>query len=154
MPADKKDYDYNKPFSRYKYPLFGEKGPGGEAELNGLGYECGCNTEDDYPFAGVGMLAALFTAMQRVMNAIPGWVPALGVPETEREGQGILTRSFQTWTDVPLWQWHRYYDWNFHIVPDPGYEFYRGRANTAPENIRTQRVVRVVNGRRQTLEVN
>jgi hypothetical protein len=43
--------------------------------------------------------------------------------------QGTLARSFQTWTDAPPFQWHRWYDWNFHLEPEPGFDWLRGLGN-------------------------
>jgi hypothetical protein len=52
-------------------------------------------------------------------------------PDREMEVEGVLWRSFQTSTDIPLAQWHKWYDWNFHVVPARGYEFVRGKGNDA-----------------------
>ncbi|MFO0609346.1 MAG: hypothetical protein U0324_39645 [Polyangiales bacterium] len=41
--------------------------------------------------------------------------------EEEREVEGELTQSFQTWTDVPVYQYHQYFDWNFYVKPYEGY---------------------------------
>ena len=54
-------------------------------------------------------------------------------PDREMEVEGVLWRSFQTQTDIPLAQWHIWYDWNFHIVPARGYEFVRGAGNDSNE---------------------
>ncbi len=57
------------------------------------------------------------------------------IVEREKELEGLLVRSFQTWTDVPAFQWHKWYDWNFHVVPADGYKHVRGTGNV--EGIQT-----------------
>lgn len=46
-----------------------------------------------------------------------------------QEVEGKLIRSFQTWTDFPVAQWHQWYDWNFHVEPAVGYRHLPGPAN-------------------------
>ena len=38
-----------------------------------------------------------------------------------------------TWTDAPGAQWHQWYDWNFLVIPDPGYAYLKGKGNTLPK---------------------
>jgi hypothetical protein len=66
----------------------------------------------------------------RLLHIVPAWVLVPGGPVREVEGK--LVRSFQTWTDVPLYQWHRWYDWNFHVEPADGFKNVRGMGNEAP----------------------
>src|SRR5205814_6991714 len=47
---------------------------------------------------------------------------------------GQLKRSFQTWTDFPAFQWHRWYDWNFHIEPARQFDWLRGQGNIKQPN--------------------
>ena len=43
------------------------------------------------------------------------------IAEEGDAGGGRLTQSFQTWTDVPVYQYHQYFDWNFYVKPYEGY---------------------------------
>src|SRR5262249_54009881 len=57
-------------------------------------------------------------------------------PRNEKELYGELDRSFETWTDFPIWQYHHWYDWNFHIKLPPnqgGYWYLRGEGDFGPE---------------------
>ncbi|MCI0423770.1 MAG: hypothetical protein L0312_31905, partial [Acidobacteria bacterium] len=38
--------------------------------------------------------------------------------ERDKEVAGILSRSFQSCTDLPLLPWQRFYNWNFHVRVD------------------------------------
>ena len=115
-----KDWDYQKPFHRFNSP----SSHPGLARVDGKGYGCGCHAPSDGPDDSVFGLI-----IQAVARAIPGWVPVKD--ETEQEVEGHLDRCFQTWTDVPLLQWHWYYDWNFHIAPEPAFDYLRGLGNIA-----------------------
>jgi hypothetical protein len=64
------------------------------------------------------------SGLQRVL---PAWVTVQDNPFKEIEGR--LARSYQTWTDFPLAQWHIWYDWNFHVIPTDPYSYVRGSGN-------------------------
>jgi hypothetical protein len=125
MPWDKehKDWEYDRPLHRIKSPSYNPN----KSPADGRGYDKGCRAPSDGPDDSVFGLI-----IRRLMRTIPGWVPIDGENETELEG--ALDRSFQTWTDVPVWQWHRWYDWNFHVTPSTGYEYVKGLGNKAPED--------------------
>jgi hypothetical protein len=129
----------------------------GGPQPTGRGYACGCRDPDrDYRpdlleifttiaaalllnVLGIAGAAFLRWVREQLLRTLPAWVSVEreGVPrarwpsmvEHEREVEGVLVRSFQTWTDVPVYQWHRWYDWNFHVVPAAGYKYLRGRGN-------------------------
>lgn len=139
--------DRDKPFHRVNSDLFDEQ----RERPDGRGYDCGCRSPFfDYDTSVVEIFAALLlniigaapiAIMKELMRAAPSWVPVerKNVPasqfrnfrEREMEVEGVLWHSFQTWTDVPLAQWHTWYDWNFHLVPAKGYKYMRGLGNDA-----------------------
>lgn len=131
-----KPLNRDKPFSRVASPVFDSS----RAAVSGRGFAAGCRALQDFP-SGVDFLVNnIVTNGQKIVRAVPNWV---GVPEAGEglgnlagelaqrpmEVQGVLVRSFQTWTDFPAYQWHRWFDWNFHLEPDIGYRFVRGRGN-------------------------
>jgi hypothetical protein len=79
-------------------------------------------------------------ATKALARIVPSWTSALNpkrttenramanfrftplADEVEREVEGELTQSFQTWTDVPVYQYHQYFDWNFYVKPYEGYQ--------------------------------
>jgi hypothetical protein len=123
----------------------------------GQGYGCGCRNPDrDYKpdileilttilftigLSVIGVLGAglLRWVREQLLRTLPGWVPVArervpraawpSLVEREQELEGVLLRSFQTWTDVPVMQWHMWYDWNFHVHPADGYRYVRGGGN-------------------------
>jgi hypothetical protein len=115
---DTKVWDYFHPFHRIKSLSWNPT----RDQVDGLGYRCGCHAPSDGPDDSVYGLI-----IQALARTVPGWVPVEG--ETEVEVEGALDRCFQTWTDVPVHQWHIYYDWNFHIAPSHGYTYVRGKGN-------------------------
>lgn len=128
------------------------------SRTDGRGYDCGCRSTDDFPDMGllgnirVGLLAFLgfvteLGSPREVMHTLPGWVPVMGPDPkdptkaaddvdnpTQVEIEGILVRSFQTWTDAPAKQYHHWYDWNFLIDPEPGFAYLRGDGNQVPKS--------------------
>ena len=84
-----------------------------------------------------GWLALKDYASRQLLRTLPSWVHVENTreaiqpveSETERELEGIIHQSFQTWTDMPLFQFHRYFDWNFYVIPDPGYRCVAGEGN-------------------------
>ena len=119
--ANQKQWEYANPFKRINSPSKGLL----DKLADGQGYLKGCHAPSDGDNG-----TFLGWLLNGLMRTIPGWVPVSG--ETEFEVEGSLFHSFQTWTDVPVWQWHRWYDWNFHLVPDPDYKYIAGPANQGP----------------------
>ena len=115
------------------------------------------------PLLGFLGVALVNTAFRKAIRSCPNWVPVgrrdlspFGYqlfraeertqtdPENEMEVEGVLWRSFQTWTDVPPSQWHTWYDWNFHVVPARGYQFVRGAGNDPDPNAKIPTGTRLV----------
>jgi hypothetical protein len=120
MSNTDKPYDHDYPFHRIESPSYNRRG-----QADGRGYQRGCHSPKhgpevfwDGPFDAIA---------GDLMRGVPGWVAVEG--EEVEEVEGRLDRSFQTWTDFPVRQWHIWYDWNFHVDPVDGYEFLRGRGN-------------------------
>lgn len=110
--------------------------PAGPTGLGGIVFESnGTGPKDD--FWSRGFLDR--NVRRKLVSVIPSWVPTEGETQgneapanVELECAGTLVRSFQTWTDAPPIQYHKWYDWNFMVVPDPEYDWVRGAANLAP----------------------
>jgi len=129
-----KPWDYNRPLHRINSPSFDVREtddvvPGGD------GYGAGCRHPSQAERDFLDHLIRLLGDTRRVITIAPAWVPVgrngydPNFEENEKEVEGVLWQSFQTWTDVPLHQWHIWYDWNFHLVPARGYKYLRGRGN-------------------------
>ena len=107
---DHKKYDASNPIHRIESPDFSTTRAGVD------GVTTKCREAVKPPFL--------------IGNCIPAWTD---VPNSERnpdrEIEGALIRSYQTWTDFPVFQYHRWYDWNLHIEPAEGFKFLRGAAN-------------------------
>lgn len=65
---------------------------------------------------------------ERAIRVMPQWVPVLRgasneivTPDQVIEVEGIASRSFMNPVEVPFRQWHSWFNWNVHIVPEPGY---------------------------------
>lgn len=142
-----KPFDPNKPFHRINCPTFKTEEVLGKDETeeervarvdglreDGRGFDRGCKIPTDIDIDGFleEILKRAIRDPREAIRAVPGWV-AVRAEEVFQEVEGILLRSYQTWTDVPLLQWHRWYDWNLFMNPAPGYGFLRGRANRPPE---------------------
>ncbi len=152
---DAKPRDELRPFHRINSPAYDETM---KKQAVGNGYDCGCrNPDHDYETSvtevittvilqiglnilGLGTAALIRYVKEQLLRTLPGWVPVQReqekdrskwrtLVEEEKEVEGLLVRSFQTWTDVPLYQWHRFYDWNFHIIPAKGYKYIVGKGN-------------------------
>jgi hypothetical protein len=102
---------------------------------DGDGFKCGCRSPDQVDKAIFASLEGAFPIEKAIAN-VPSWIPVcshdglpIDIADQPRELEGTLVRSFQTWTDTPLWQWHKWYDWNFHVQPAPEYEFLCVKAN-------------------------
>ncbi|MEJ7714119.1 MAG: hypothetical protein WKF84_30820 [Pyrinomonadaceae bacterium] len=107
-----KKWNPDEPIHRINSPSFNS---GQFTRANGDGVGRGCRLP-------VG--AQLSGSLRRVL---PAWVPVQD--DAFKEIEGILVRSFQTWTDFPLTQWHSWYDWNFHVIPSNPYQYVRGEGN-------------------------
>ena len=145
MSVNEKAYNRRKPFTRIESPSYDDT----RARVTGRGFDCGCrspfNDYDPSVLEHLGMIVfnivgALPTmAFKKLLATMPAWVPVIrenvpesawrALPEQEHEVEGILSESFQTWTDVPVKQWHLWYDWNFHLVPATGYKYLHGLGN-------------------------
>ncbi len=98
--------------------------------------------------AGLGALAGFVTgicvwfwvkdeAAKQLLATIPGWVHVENTrsmtqpvdAELERELEGPLGESRLSRTDVPLYQYHRYFDWCFFVTPSPDYLYITGDGN-------------------------
>ena len=149
-----KPVDRERPFHRINSPTMAQ----GKLPASGRGYDCGCRVEDDIGPAGLLELLLVFVKpifgkdLRKLIRTVPAWVPVkvpkdgvdpakpahqltpaeLRIENEPQELEGILVRSFQTWTDFPLFQWHRWYDWNFMVVPAPFCDYLRGAANVPP----------------------
>lgn len=87
---------------------------------------------------GLGITNALINRLfEQGARMTPNWVKTLGElsngPNAEHAAEqevfGKMLRSFQTWTDVPGFQWHRWYDWNLHVKPEKAFDWVRGEGN-------------------------
>jgi hypothetical protein len=131
-----KPLDRERPFHRINSPTMGQ----GKLPASGRGYDCGCRIPDDIPTDS--LLEALLRLLQigdlrKLIRTVPSWVPVkvdndTRVENEPQELEGVLVRSYQTWTDFPMLQWHRWYDWNFMVVPSPASDYLRGGANVPP----------------------
>ena len=104
------------------------------------------------------------------MKFIPSWVPVNRVGfgptfdakdahnvrngrEVEVEIEGRLARSYQTHHHRPYTQWSHYYQWAFHVIPEPGWKHLVGEGNNPnsddtdlfTENDRTE-AIEIYNG--------
>jgi len=79
----------------------------------------------------------------RYLRSIPAWVPVdrKGFPQDDPnfkevpvEIEGFLSRSFQSFRDMPHLQWSRWYKWAFHVDPATGYRHMIGSGNVATES--------------------
>jgi len=129
---DTKKWDPKRPFQRVASPCFNEQEKlAAELEgtfLNGLGHRRGTQRIEDFPalrIPGSGILSKLNAQVfDNGVRLAPAWVRTLGPVENsqaaeqaaEHELYGQLVRSFQTWTDAPGFQWHRWYDWNLQLT--------------------------------------
>ena len=65
---------------------------------------------------------------ERALRVMPQWVPVLKgasnevvTPDQVIEVEGLASRSFMNPVEVPFRQWHMWFNWNVHIIPEPGY---------------------------------
>lgn len=78
---------------------------------------------------------ALNTKRTNANRAMANFRFAAVSEEVEMEVEGEMAHSFQTWTDVPVYQFHQYFDWNFYIKPREGYRHAASWASVyLPEN--------------------
>jgi hypothetical protein len=148
-----KPWDPKRPFHRIHSGLYKPAEP----RASGDGYERGCRVPDEIPFVWWENLFRPFGDIRTLIRSAPSWVDVKDEREL-MEVEGVLVRSFQTWTDFPLFQWHHWYDWNFHILPAEGFRYLAGEHNHAPEALAsdegfTQPVVRPLEGRGMPYEI-
>ena len=151
MAITNKPWDYALPFTRINSPS--DSDDGGFRRLDGNGHIQGTRRPAD--FLDRGWLDLIIR--EKLARVAPSWVPTLGqdstyvaggaeggdLPKTtdetatavDQELQGTLVKSFQTWTDAPMLQWHRWYDWNFHVIPDQPFDWLRGQGNGEGGNL-------------------
>jgi hypothetical protein len=130
-----KPWDPERPFQRVGSPSFKPSG----AILDGDGHQRGTRRRQDFPrLRDFPILRIVdFEIFEKAIGLVPAWARTLGpatndlAAETaaEHELYGRMERSFQTWTDAPGFQWHRWYDWNLHVQPAPEFDWLRGRGN-------------------------
>ena len=128
MDNDKKPWNKDQPFQRVNSPSFKPpQGPRARAVLDGDGHTRGTRRPDDF----VVRSPLDLIARKQLIRLTPSWTTTMGTTEADAEHEifGKLKRSFQTWTDAPPGQWHRWYDWNFHVVPEEPFAWLRGPAN-------------------------
>jgi hypothetical protein len=124
MTTTSKTWDRAIPFTRINSPSETPP-PQVKGRLDGDGHARGTRRPSD--FHANNLLDSVVTS--ELLRLTPSWTQTLDDPEHEL--QGILVRSFQTWTDAPPFQWHRFYDWNFHVIPEANYDWLRGVGNGA-----------------------
>ena len=146
-----KPWDRDRPFHRINSPTMKEPAEDTpDKRISGHGYQCGCLIPDDIPQTLLEAILSLVRDPRNLIRTAPSWVPVKlprkGVDQNKidyepweleeiaepQEVEGVILRSYQTWTDYPLIQWHYWYDWNFMLFPAPGYGYLRGGANTEP----------------------
>jgi hypothetical protein len=130
MDNKTKPWMKDQPFQRINSPSFVPPSPSLKP-LDGNGNVRGTRRPGD--FLVRSPLDAI--ARSQLIRMTPSWTTTMGTTaaEVEQEIFGKLKRSFQTWTDAPPDQWHRWYDWNFHVVPEPEFAWLRGRGNLPVE---------------------
>lgn len=130
MDKASKPWDQARPFQPIDSPSFVAPGVSPPGTLDGNGHKRGTRRPED--FLNRSVLDALVRS--ELLRVVPSYVTTFGNTDTEEDAAenevyGKLARSFQTWTDFPPFQWHRWYDWNFHIVPEPEFAWLRGKGN-------------------------
>lgn len=84
---------------------------------------------------GIPLRALDGLLFDRLMRSVPSWVPVgrkkwdPSFAEVTTEAEGWLWHSFSNAIDMPAWQWHRFYDWNFHLRPITGWRHLMGAGN-------------------------
>jgi hypothetical protein len=134
MATTSKPYDKTLPFTRINSPSENLL----PTRLSGDGHTRGTRREGDFYEQ-----ALIDKVVRKLILLTPSWTTTRGTTErdVEQEIQGKMARSFQTWTDAPPFQWHRWYDWNFHLEPDAGYDWLRGMANHATSSGELPKIV-------------
>lgn len=127
-----KKWDKARPFIRINAPSVA-----GNGRLRGDGHSQGTRRQDDFKPINSGL-------DQLVISQLIALTPSWARTETDNKGGnniaarealaeqevfGPLKRSFQTWTDAPPLPWHTWYDWNFHLEPEPEFAHLRGFGN-------------------------
>jgi hypothetical protein len=137
---DRKPWDETRPFQRLRSPSFNFlPNVAGEERLDGDGHARGTRRSSDFPVRRslFGIPSITGALIRDSIRLTPSWSRTLGPflhgdaaeRRAEHEVYGRLVRSFQTWTDAPGFQWHRWYDWNFHVKPAKEFDWLRGKGN-------------------------
>jgi hypothetical protein len=129
-----KDWDASAPFHRINsVPSKSYYDTSMTNQPDGQGYYAGgCRNPNDFTWT-----LAFGLARRDLVRMLPNWTTVPKPNPYLQEVEGKLVRSFQTWTDTPMRQWHKWYDWNFHVQPMDGYKYVRGKGNDAPASART-----------------
>jgi hypothetical protein len=64
-----------------------------------------------------------------LVRRLPAWAPVERGKDEVKEIEGVLWNSFLDHRSFPYAQWHRWYDWNFHVVPFRGYQYLQSKGN-------------------------
>ena len=165
MAITSKTWDYDLPFTRINSPSDRDDHPE-MTTLSGDGHTQGTRRPAD--FLDRSWLDLL--VRQKLARVTPSWVPTLSatpvkdgqgvlredMAQTERmvdnELQGVLVKSFQTWTDAPPLQYHWWYDWNFHVVPDSQFDWLRGAGNAEADFVEFKTDVPTTSAALETVE--
>jgi len=67
--------------------------------------------------------------LKHLMRRLPAWVPVERGDHEVKEIEGLAFNSFLDHRSFPYSQWHRWYDWNFHIIPYRGYQYLQSEGN-------------------------
>lgn len=77
---------------------------------------------------------------ERALRVIPEWAPVKKgasnhIVEDDQmvEMEGVATRSFGNPVEVPFREWHRWFDWNVQVAPEPEYLNAQSPANNPPD---------------------
>jgi hypothetical protein len=78
--------------------------------------------------------------LRRALRRVPQWMPvekgasnALVGSDQIIEMEGVATRSFANPIDAPFFQYHRWFDWNIQVAPEPEYQNARSPAPDPPD---------------------
>jgi hypothetical protein len=78
----------------------------------------------------------------KAVRAIPQWVPVTKGARNDAvdasqlvEVEGFVTRSYQNAAEVPLFQWHHWFNWSIHIRPEKGYEWVAANTPNPPSTV-------------------
>jgi hypothetical protein len=67
--------------------------------------------------------------LHHLMRHLPAWAPVERGDHEVKEIEGVAFNSFLDHRSFPYAQWHRWYDWNFQIIPYRGYQYLQSKGN-------------------------